>query len=318
MTQITIKNFQQLPKVIFDVLFINDKNQQNISLIKITKLFPNAEEIVLNDLILSQFVAESSKYIDSVVHLANALKDANHLKLQSILFQSVKQNDTKRVATLKKLANKYSNKFTALNWKIKYRLQETHNLLFTDCQVIHVNNIKDCNVKQMVYLVKQVCNKSEQLQDDKERFISWFEQNNIDGRQFVSLQQPDSFEFIADDSTNNKLLKQPSALLLRELNAYDFQTKFKEEQEKEELELMRQELADAQAEAIERAQKLEQEQSKLFQLRNQLVEQDVEEQKSKTKENENENDKIKQTLEMISEYKKKETIFEDTINELIQ
>eukprot|EP01084_Bolivina_argentea_P033850 62590_1 len=131
--------------------------------------------------------------------------------------------DNKKIATLQKIASKSFGKLKLQRseWRVKYRLQETHKLIFRDYQIIRIKDIKDCNQKQMVYLVQQICNESDKLRPHKQAFVSWFKQNKIDGTQFANAENVEFVESMlnANNSNENKntLLKQSAKLLVKGL-----------------------------------------------------------------------------------------------------
>eukprot|EP01084_Bolivina_argentea_P200774 343280_1 len=186
MTHISIKNFRKIPPEIFKVLF---GDRKRISLINLVKLFPNVEELRLNYLVLSSFVRESKQYADSVLDLLNHMKKkSNDTTLHKIQFESVTPMDNKKIATLQKLASKSLGKLKLQRsgWGVNlhvFEKQETHKFTFIDYQMVHINDIKDCNQKQIIYLVQQICNESDKLRPHKQSFVSWFKLNKIDGAQ---------------------------------------------------------------------------------------------------------------------------------------
>eukprot|EP01084_Bolivina_argentea_P003991 7563_1 len=187
-TQITIKDIKSFPIEIYNALFVEGTGRE-LSLIPITKLFPCLQEITFNDLNINDFTVQSKHYVDAAMEYINI--NAGQMNLERIRFESKREHAAKINSTLEQLANKNSNQFDILQWKIKYRLQATHNLTITNYPYANIKHIKDCNNEQMIRLVIESCNKSDILTEKKKIFVSWFRENDIDGCKLISFEKND-------------------------------------------------------------------------------------------------------------------------------
>eukprot|EP01083_Nonionella_stella_P177911 626912_1 len=151
-----------------------------------------------------------------------------------------------------------------MKWKIKYQLRDTHNVILTDDHYFHIKDVKECNVKEMIYLVKEICNASDGLKAHKAPFIAWIEENNVDGAAFIKYKKESAFCEAMMNVYPNPVIQAASEQLYKALNEYNFSALFNEkleaEQERERTEKESQQLANA----------LKAEQQKVAVLRQQL------------------------------------------------
>merc|ERR1712232_1172847 len=75
-----------------------------------------------------------------------------------------------------------------------------------------VEELKDCNNAQIVYLVKDICNKSDKLINYKEIFVSYFEYNNVNGAILTKMKREEFAEAVASYNTE---LTGPSSKLFQ-------------------------------------------------------------------------------------------------------
>eukprot|EP01083_Nonionella_stella_P219456 786118_1 len=231
--RISIKRLNTLPKEILDALFCT-QTVDKFALIPIVKLFESVEEITLTDLVVNEFAGHCKQYIEAAIECIQIAHTDHNIKLEKIAFQSTNPNDRKQNATLKAMGRRYANQTNKMNWKIQYELRETHNVLLTDEHYFHIKDIKECNVKEMIYLVKEICDESEVLRAHKATFIAWVAENNVDGTEFIKYKKESAFcEAIMNVET-------PSKQLYKALNDYNFSAVFNEkleaEQERERME----------------------------------------------------------------------------------
>merc|ERR1712024_260820 len=85
-----------------------------------------------------------------------------------------------------------------------------------------IKEIKDCSNKQMLYLINDICDKSDKLIDHKQSFLSWWLQNDISGFEFAKIERQTFGELIISHCNNNKKLRGPAMALFGKLHRYDF------------------------------------------------------------------------------------------------
>eukprot|EP01083_Nonionella_stella_P014926 41807_1 len=169
------------------------------------------------------------------------------------------------------MANSYASKTTEMNWKIKYQLRDTHDVVLTDDHYFHVKDIKECTVKEMKYLVKEICDEDEGLKGHKAAFIAWITENNVDGTEFVKYKKENAFCEAIMNVNQNHVMHKPSKELYKALNNYNFSALFNEKIEAEqERERIEKEMIAAQLQSTQRANALKAEQQKVVMLRKQI------------------------------------------------
>eukprot|EP01083_Nonionella_stella_P219455 786117_1 len=259
--QISIRRFNKLPKDILDVLLYD---RDKLSFFPIMSLFKALEEITFTDLQVNEFAPCSKQYVEAAMKYIRSAQNDHNIKLEKVVFQSVNQNDRKKNETLKQTANAYLDQINTMKWKIKYQLRDTHNVILTDDHYFHIKDVKECNVKEMIYLVKEICNTSDGLKAHKAPFIAWIEENNVDGAAFIKYKKESAFCEAMMNVYPNPVIQAASEQLYKALNEYNFSALFNEkleaEQERERTEKESQQLANA----------LKAEQQKVAVLRQQL------------------------------------------------
>eukprot|EP01084_Bolivina_argentea_P095647 171925_1 len=136
-----------LPTLLKQVLFMQE-NAHLLSFFPITTLFMHPTKIVLNDLDMENMTTNAERYVDMVMTYAqNSLA-----KLHKIIFRSIPQMDGKENSTLKKLISIHLESFTRYNWFMKYEFQiaNTHDLIFTNNNLITKTKSISANSQQMV------------------------------------------------------------------------------------------------------------------------------------------------------------------------
>eukprot|EP01084_Bolivina_argentea_P073526 133424_1 len=131
-TDIAIAKFESLPQQLYNVLFINQRDSNVISLLPIANLFHNITDLTLNDLNIDQLTQKAPHYIKAVMEYVHTSSQIFGKKLRNVIFESELQLDNKPNTALQQLVNYHSRKFAKYNWEIKYQfyLQKTHNITF--------------------------------------------------------------------------------------------------------------------------------------------------------------------------------------------
>eukprot|EP01084_Bolivina_argentea_P094408 169716_1 len=114
---------------------IKEKAQEyHFSIIKMAELFPNATEIILNEINIQQLIQRKKDFAAAIMKYINKTQDNECIyNVVKIVFESSTQVHRKQNPTLKKLAKQYAPKFNARGWNFKYSfgLEEKHSLIFT-------------------------------------------------------------------------------------------------------------------------------------------------------------------------------------------
>eukprot|EP01084_Bolivina_argentea_P152845 266541_1 len=137
-TSVCVNDYKSLPLGLRKALFINltnnKKNEGNMSLIPLSKLFKYLNKIILSDLDIDEFKQEAPKYVAAVEqYVKHSHNVKNNNLLQKIFFQSKSERNRKPLSTLKQLTKNKMCMFKKSDWNIEYELDHnmTHNLKFT-------------------------------------------------------------------------------------------------------------------------------------------------------------------------------------------
>eukprot|EP01084_Bolivina_argentea_P298045 513540_1 len=83
----------------------------------------------------------------------------------------------------------------------------------------NVKKLEDSNTQQMIMLVDDICRANDKLISQKHVFVSYFQDNDIDGNKFKNLQRKTFSESVISYFDNTKL-RGPSMVLFKALNEY--------------------------------------------------------------------------------------------------
>eukprot|EP00488_Nonionellina_sp_1-RS-2012_P002344 TRINITY_DN445_c0_g1_i1.p2 TRINITY_DN445_c0_g1~~TRINITY_DN445_c0_g1_i1.p2 ORF type:complete len:123 (-),score=38.03 TRINITY_DN445_c0_g1_i1:421-789(-) len=120
--------------------------------------------------------------------------------------------DGKQNTKLKKLCNR----FKSTQWNMKYDLisGHTHSLMLRHNEYCAIKSMEECSVEQMVYLVSHICDAQEDLMDHTQVFVSWCEENNIDGSGFAKYQNADAFIEAITAINNDRIFRETIAAII--------------------------------------------------------------------------------------------------------
>eukprot|EP01084_Bolivina_argentea_P256314 431499_1 len=135
--EVVIPQYKSLPPKLCQALLYRFNQKGQMSLIRLTDLFPKLKKVILNELTLSDITNDRNDYMRFVLSfIGNSSQDANvkHIKsLQKIQIKSrTEKRNNKPNDTLKDIVTDYSKSFIEHDWDIVYELQpdDTHNLIF--------------------------------------------------------------------------------------------------------------------------------------------------------------------------------------------
>eukprot|EP01084_Bolivina_argentea_P320146 555449_1 len=103
--------------------------------------------------------------------------------------------------------------------------EQIHLVNETNCSLI-LAGVSYLSAQQMIETVIDVCNKSTNVNDCKQIYISWFKEHNISGNVFVNFKHKDFSESIIKYANNNTKLRESSVELFKQLCIYDYATIF--------------------------------------------------------------------------------------------
>eukprot|EP01084_Bolivina_argentea_P256316 431507_1 len=154
--EVVIPQYKSLPPKLCQALLYRFNQKGQMSLIRLTDLFPKLKKVILNELTLSDITNDRNDYMRFVLSfIGNSSQDANvkHIKsLQKIQIKSrTEKRNNKPNDTLKDIVTDYSKSFIEHDWDIVYELQpdDTHNLIFinkTYGEQIEENTVFDSNL----------------------------------------------------------------------------------------------------------------------------------------------------------------------------
>eukprot|EP01083_Nonionella_stella_P167178 561167_1 len=131
---ICIRDFEGLPSLLKNALMKEMKNDDEVSFVGLTTIFPFCNTIVLNDLKSKRLTERSKKYIECSIKYIKCVANDEKMNdnLNEIIFESQEEMESKSNSTLHKIAKKYHKAFNKYNWTIQYEftLDIKHTLAF--------------------------------------------------------------------------------------------------------------------------------------------------------------------------------------------
>eukprot|EP01084_Bolivina_argentea_P262863 444710_1 len=138
-TIVCIKNFVSLPDLLKNELF---RENGNLSLLPMTKLFKNLQEIILNGLSINQMKKQAENFFTMTLEYIK--NSSSKIHLEKITIKSERQNNGKPNSILKGLANR--NSYNNYGWTARYLyIAGSHSLIFTNKMnnVVSATNVID-------------------------------------------------------------------------------------------------------------------------------------------------------------------------------
>eukprot|EP01083_Nonionella_stella_P314258 1131471_1 len=119
---ICIRDFEGLPSLLKNALMKEMKNDDEVSFVGLTTIFPFCNTIVLNDLKSKRLTERSKKYIECSIKYIKCVANDEKMNdnLNEIIFESQEEMESKSNSTLHKIAKKYHKAFNKYNWTIQY------------------------------------------------------------------------------------------------------------------------------------------------------------------------------------------------------